>query len=113
MNALSLFDVEETHGRARGTDPQTAHDAARLPGKVALKWRYLIALVDGGPQTDFEVAERLGVAQTSCGPRRPALIEAGLVVGTGERRSTPNGGTAEVWRATGAGVIEARNHRGN
>lgn len=110
MNA-TLFDIEESQGRARATDPQTAHDAARRPGKVALKWRYLIALVDGGAQTDFEVAARLGVAQTSCGPRRPALMKAGLVVATGDRRPTPNGGDAAVYRATDAGVIEARKHR--
>lgn len=99
-------------GLARTADPVASHLAAALPGKTTMKWRYLVALVDGGPQTDREVAKRIGVPYTTCGPRRPALIEAGFVeMADLPRRPTGDGGLADVYRATPLGVVKARELR--
>lgn len=100
---------EPDRGLARRTDAHAAKVAAALPGKIAMKWRFLVALVDGGPQTDREVAARLGVPYTTCGPRRPALIEAGYVEPADlPPRPTGDGGTADVYRATASGIAKAR-----
>lgn len=50
--------------------------------------------------TDFELAERTGIAQTSIGVRRGELVKAKLVEKTAMRRPSPSGSAAIVWRIT-------------
>ena len=89
---------------ARHSDPETSHQAARDAAPNAGTNRALAlatlqaALPDG--LTDFELAELTGVAQTSIGVRRKELERAGLVVATIDRRPSPSGSAAIVWKAT-------------
>lgn len=88
---------------ARGTDPGTSHAAAahaakRAPHHRELALRALRAALPEG-LTDFELAERTGVPQTSIGKRRLELQRMGLVAATDERRPSPTGTPAMVWRA--------------
>lgn len=88
---------------ARQTDPATSWDAARMAkrGAARLRDRCLKALRDAGESglTDFELADKVGSQQTSAGKRRGELEKAGLVVRTEDRRPSPSGASAMVWRA--------------
>lgn len=93
--------------RARLTDPDTSHDAAVLAAPRASKHRIKAARVLARfPEglTDFELAEKTGVAQTSIGKRRFELGEAGYVEDAGLKRPAPSGSPAKVWRITEAGA---------
>lgn len=96
---LSL-DVEPA---TRRTDPDTSHAAAddAAPNAATHRARALTELRNAGDSglTDFELAERLGVQQTSIGKRRGELRDAGQVVDSGERRLAPSGSKAIVWVA--------------
>lgn len=103
--------------RARLTDPDTSHEAARVASISADNNRglALLALADAGAHglNDFELAEVTGKAQTSIGVRRKELRSAGLV----ERapihpRPSPSGTPSIVWRCTDAGYVKARELRG-
>jgi len=92
---------------ARNTDPATSHlaaeDARALSGRHRrLAYETLRAAGDRG-LTDFELAARTGIAQTSIGVRRKELVRAGYAEPTGERRPAPSGSLAMVWRAKGDG----------
>ena len=83
----------------RRTDPVTSKAA----GQAAREFlgdherRILEALV-AGPGTKDEIASRCGLTEQQVARRRAGLLRHGLVVLTGERRRTPSGNTAEVWR---------------
>jgi len=88
---------------ARGSDPETSHDAAadatpRAGTNRRLAYETLLAALPGG-LTDFELAARTGVAQTSIGVRRKELVRAGLAEATSMTRPAPSGSAAIVWRA--------------
>lgn len=88
---------------ARRTDPATSHLAAAdaTPNAATHRARAYAALhaeLPGG-LTDFELAARLGVQQTSIGKRRGELRDTGWVEDSGERRAAPSGSKAIVWRA--------------
>lgn len=93
----------------RTTDP----DTSRAPTEPRMSAGRLLALDalarhrDG--LTDFELAEITGKPQTSIGKRRGELVSAGLVVGTTQRRPSPTGSPAIVWRITPLGVDTWRN----
>lgn len=88
---------------ARTTDPDTSHEAAEDARLRSGKHRALAlaALREAGSRglTDFELADRTGVAQTSIGVRRKELQRAGYVEATDMRRPAPSGSAAIVWRA--------------
>ena len=98
--------------RARTADPDTSHAAAaqQTPERRAKGHHLVLAALHAQPLTDFELAERTGWQQTSIGKRRGELVSAGLVERTEDRRPTPSGATAIVWRITPAGID--RYHRG-
>jgi hypothetical protein len=102
--------------RARTTDPETSHEAAKTANVTAASNRglALLALADAGPRglNDFELASRTGKAQTSIGVRRKELVSLGLV----ERapvhpRLSPSGSPSIVWHCTEAGYTKARELR--
>jgi len=90
-----------------------AHDASRCA-----KGNRLLALKllrEFGAQTDFELAERSGLQQTSIGKRRGECCQCGLVeksMANGEvrKRAAPSGSAATVWEINRAGIdfLEAR-----
>jgi hypothetical protein len=89
---------------ARYSDPITSWLAAADATVTANthRERALNALVTvgGHGMTDFELAEALGLQQTSAGKRRGELRDAGLVADSGRRRPSPSGSSAIVWVAT-------------
>lgn len=97
---------------ARASDPITSHQAAAAtaPRAGTTRARALVALAAAGHRglTDFELAARTGLGQTSVGVRRKELRDAGLVEATDERRPSPSGTPALVWRITDPGTVEAR-----
>ena len=92
---------------ARATDPGTSHGAAAQARTRAPRHREIVLRVlrEAGPGglTDFQIGERCGLQQTSAGKRRLDLQRMGLVEATGERRPSPSGTPAMVWRYREAG----------
>lgn len=86
----------------RTSDPDTSKEAAAgaTLNAATLRARCLEALrahADG--LTDFELAAHVGSQQTSAGKRRGELVAQGLVRNSGNRRPSPSGAAAIVWRA--------------
>ncbi len=87
---------------ARATDPGTSHGAAAQARTRAPRHRELaLRILQEHPEglTDFELGAYCGLQQTSIGKRRLELQRMGLVEATGERRPSPSGTPAMVWRA--------------
>lgn len=85
----------------RRTDPVTskaAGRAARETGLVGRHERLILEALAAGPGTKDEIAGRCGLTEQQVARRRAGLLRHGLVVLTGDRRRTPSGNTAEVWR---------------
>lgn len=94
---------------ARLTDPATSHQAAsaQTAPRVTTGQRAVLdtlALIGDEGLTDFELAERTGIKQTSIGVRRGELVKAGLVEATGAVRPSDTHSDAKCWRITTAGV---------
>lgn len=94
---------------SRHTDPETSREAAERVANVRERDIDLArtALTAAGPAglTDFELADRTRVQQTSIGKRRKDLQDAGEVemvvdLSTGKpvKRPTPTGSLSQVWR---------------
>lgn len=92
----TLFDQPT----ARLSDPATSHKAAARAKRRTHEQLALETLrANPAGLTDFELAARTGVPQTSIGVRRKSLERQGLVVATQKRRPSPSGSMAIVWRA--------------
>jgi len=83
----------------RRTDPVTS----KIAGTMAREFkgdheRRILEALAAGPGTKDEIASRCGLSEQQVARRRAALLRHGLVVLTGERRRTPSGNLAEVWR---------------
>lgn len=94
-------DMLDTLPLFRRSDPVTSKDAgraARQSGLVSRHERLILEALASGPGTKDEIAERCGLTEQQVVRRRASLLRHGLVVLTGERRPTPSGNTAEVWR---------------
>lgn len=105
--------VDFNQPNARGTDPETSHEAAKDATFKATKNCVLAlkTLHRFGPLTDFELASRTGLQQTSIGKRRKDCQDAGLVTnllkenGEKVKRPAPSGSSALVWTLTEKGNI--------
>lgn len=103
---MVLLDAKgRVHRYGHDTENQAANRIADRQRLLDAVIRLLRAAGERG-LTDDEGAEMLrrhGVAETAdrltFGRRRNELHRAGLVVKTSERRETPNGRSAIVWRA--------------
>lgn len=87
----------------RRTDPVTSQAA----GQAAREFlgdheRRILEALAAGPGTKDDIASRCGLTEQQVARRRAGLLRHGLVVLTGERRRTPSGNTAEVWRVNTA-----------
>lgn len=85
-------------------DPDTAIQAA-ISNRVRRgthRFRAL-ELLAYASLTDFELAERSGIQQTSIGKRRKELMDLGFVEPTRTTRAAPSGSQAIVWQITSAG----------
>jgi len=83
----------------RRSDPPTSKAAGRAAREfVGDHERRILEALAAGPGTKDEIASRCGLSEQQVVRRRARLLRHGLVVLTGERRRTPSGNTAEVWR---------------
>jgi len=64
---MTFFD--DNKGGARGSDPRTSHDAAKLVNKEAKERIVRHALRDHGPMTMEEVSDYAGMSINTLGPR--------------------------------------------
>lgn len=102
----SLYD--DFAGPSSG--PATSHEAGKAPGKAALRIRVLRALALYGPQSDDDLAVKLGEVERrdSVGKRRQELVAEGLACpamrdGKQLRHRTTRGSSAFCWDATAEG----------
>jgi hypothetical protein len=99
QHADSLWD----YAHARRGDPRTSHDAARSLKYVTDAQSSIIDLFrEFGPMTDEQVWERLRgrilISPSGARTRRHELVEAGLLVDSGERARTLANRHTIVWR---------------
>lgn len=106
---LSLFDSDPPTAHARGTDPQTSHDAARSIASDAIRVsqaNVLAILAEHGPMNDHELVRRYHTLDDPWRPpqsesgirtRRSELVAAGRIVDTGDRVAMPSGRKSIVW----------------
>ena len=101
------FIFEAAPGAARRNDPDTSKAAAEAvaPRSGTQRRRVLDALVRFHRQgmTDAELATFLAMHPGSAAKRRGELADVGLVEDCGERRLTPHGCNAIVWKPTAEG----------
>lgn len=96
--AMNLFDYVP----ARTTDPHTSHDAAKSIESVTMRIRRAVEdfAIDKGSSgfTDWEMDSFFGCFGSTYRTRRAELTKQGIIVPTHQRRATPSGRTAVVWR---------------
>ena len=92
----------KTHetGLARNSDPETSHEAAWSVDTTSLQDLVLHTLRYGGGMTAAELSGELRKPLNTISPRTRQLVNRGLIKDSGERRPTPSGRKAIVWRAT-------------
>lgn len=97
--ARTLFDV------VRHDPPRTSREARRSIERTAptMADRVLAFVRARGARgcTDEEAELALGLRSQSYTPRRRELVQAGLVLDSGQRRATTSGRAAVVWVAVG------------
>lgn len=88
----------------RFSDPPTSRQAAydNRPRRGTHRWIALELLAQHS-YTDFELAERSHIAQTSIGKRRKELVDLGFVEYMGCDRPAPSGSMSMVWCITTEG----------
>jgi DNA-binding MarR family transcriptional regulator len=89
----SLFEAV-----ARRSDPETSKQAAAKVDTHKLESDVLYALHEYGPMTAHQIAEKCRMPLVSISPRLKPLEAKGKVRKTSERRKTPSGATAIVWK---------------
>jgi hypothetical protein len=99
---MSQPGLDFTPPRARRSDPETSHTAAKrvAPKAGALRRAVLGALrarSDG--MTAPEIAVLIGARDGSISPRMIELERVGLVRRTGAKRRNAGRGPAEIWMA--------------
>lgn len=101
---LDIFDALADEARARRTDPITSHEAAASV-KVRRSQEQVLAVIGKyGPCTHEQLIKHVkaaGITMTDSGVRSRCheLVEAGLVVDTGEKGLTQAGRKTTVWAA--------------
>lgn len=97
---------------ARRSDPETSRlAAADALRKIGGRHQLVLTLLAQGPATDFELAEKGGLQQTSIGKRRGecrdhALVKELFADGKPVRRASPSGSLAQVWTITALGLAQ-------
>ena len=86
----------------RNDQPESAEAARKVDAETQLR-RVLVCLLEHGPQTDDEIAERLGLLRNSAGTRRGVAVKFGYVEKVG-RGVSAQGNPCGKWALTRAGV---------
>lgn len=91
--------------KARKTDPQTSHDAAKSVKDITLTQFYVLKALSR-PRTDLELVEAYRntkgaplASESGIRSRRAELVRAGKVIDTGVRVVLPSHRQAIVWSA--------------
>jgi hypothetical protein len=103
----TLFDLIDTPV-ARLTDPETAHEAARVAARHTKADTELVLQAHHRAGelglTGSELEAATGRPYASIGPRRPGLVEAGLIAkAVGQRRPNARGNSEQVYVCTPLG----------
>jgi hypothetical protein len=119
MNAVpqaTLFDrplPDPTRNIAGGLhrgagDTERAAAELAAPRSGTWRWRVLLAVARAGAsgRTDWELHGELGGLLYTVAPRRHELARDGWIEDSGQRRRTPSGTEAVVWRLSEAGAKE-------
>ena len=102
VGSALVTDPTASHRGARNTDPVTSLEAAESITDDARRHVYNLiirAIFEHGPQTDWQLGQRLGLLATSAGKRRGELRDMGLLVQTAHRGPTETG-PKKAWRWT-------------
>ena len=104
LSALPLFSGPKTTGpdpRARTSDPETSHAAAKsMVGEAEAQRKRIVAhLWEVGPRMADQLDEELGFRVTSAGRRLSELEEAKLVEALDRTGKTRSGRRARYWKA--------------
>lgn len=94
---VSLFGVSP---RARNTDPNTSHEAARSMDVTAAshRGRILKLLKEQGGATGDAIDKALGWKHATANRRLPELRELGLIEMSEDTAVTRSGRRARIWR---------------
>lgn len=105
LDRLVRLAINTPAVKVRKNAHETELDAAgrALPRSGTQRRKVYDYLVSSGGATDEEVQIALGINHNSQTPRRLELVEAGLVVDSGQRRATISGASAIVWKVTSVG----------
>jgi hypothetical protein len=91
----SLFDTSSARAHARGSDPQTAHKAARRitkDGTVKSQRDKILAAIDThGELSAHQLSVLLGIPRDSITPRIGAMKREGILRATGRKVPGPSG----------------------
>lgn len=97
------------HNEATDTERAAAYEVLPRSGSQRERVLHFVSANPAGV-TDFEIADGTGLEASSVRPRRGELVEGGWLEDSGERRLSPSGHPAIVWRVSRAGrwrLIEA------
>lgn len=99
---------------SRSNDRDTARAAGQAVNLTEGQRKVLLALAGAGSRglIDHDHERLCGLIPTSAGKRRLELMQAGLVVDSGQRRATATGTAAIVWCLSDAGRQVAKSMRG-
>jgi len=97
------FDLFEGQALARGSDPDTSHDAAQdvQGGKASRMEQQVLDMLKQYPDglTGHELVHLTGIPYQSCTPRIRPLVRKGLVIDSGNRREGPCRKQNIIWKA--------------
>lgn len=117
MEAARQLDMLLLPPSTRASDPETSWRAADRHPVMRREDRVAVLIAHyRNPKglTDFELGDIVKRQQTSAGKRRGELRDNGLIEQTSERRPSPSGSSAIVWRITleglrlGRTILESR-----
>lgn len=94
-----MFDQPPEAPKARNSDPDTSHEAAKsMTDEAATQRRQILEHLEAhGPQTADALDEALSFRLTSAGRRMSELLRKALVRRTGEKEMTRSGRRADLW----------------
>jgi hypothetical protein len=99
LPSMPVPGVPTDRPRARSTDPETSHQAARRVPAGEHR-RMILAALDGGPAGQSEIARRTGLTVAQVSKRLCELRRAGVIVRVGEAMSASGGREAMYGRVT-------------
>jgi predicted ArsR family transcriptional regulator len=99
VSQLTIFDYPNHPG---SKDKDTGLEAAEAiaPRAAGLRALVLRCLINHGPMTADETAERLNLSPLAIRPRFTELLRDDAITDSGIRRKNATGRSAKVWRIT-------------